>query len=474
MIALRGAYAVVPALVLVAAPAVAADDSGLPIAVRVGFERVRLPQGEQMGLAGAALLFDVGGGWSLGPSIHGAASGERGGFFVGGLDVQRRWSIAPRWSLLTSVYAGGGGGAGAPVGGGLMWRPAVSLMRELGPAWEAGVSWSSVRFPSGQIGSQQLGIVLGWRGEFRESGGPAAGLGFDRLAITATTYRLADGGRRIGLVGARAEHPARIAGLHWALEAAAAAKGDAAGYMELLGAVAYDVALDPASTLHAGVRASAGLGGGGAVPTGGGGIAKLVGTLQWRFMPGWTLGAELGDVWGLNGPLRARQAGVWIATALEPEVDGASAQADARTEWVGVLQHHGRTERRDGSRAALDTIGLKLNRYVGEHVYLSGQAHSAYAGGAGAYSVGLIGAGVATRSDARWRAGAELLVGAAGGGGVQTAGGALAQAMAWIGGSAAGRGEWRAGLGAMRPWRGGRVSPSVEVGWSRTFELVRR
>ena len=109
--------------------AAAAAQESIPIAARYGVERVRLPQGEHMGLAGATLLFGVGQDWSLGPSIYGAASGERGGFFVGGLEVQRRWTIAPRWALTTGLYAGGGGGAGAPVGGGLMWRPSVSLMR---------------------------------------------------------------------------------------------------------------------------------------------------------------------------------------------------------------------------------------------------------------------------------------------------------------------------------------------------------
>ena len=35
----------------------------------------------------------------------------------------------------------------------------------------------------------------------------------------------------------------------------------------------------------------------------------------------------------------------------------------------------------------MQTIGLKLNRFVGDSFYLSAQAHSAFAGGAGAYSV---------------------------------------------------------------------------------------
>jgi hypothetical protein len=166
----------------------------------------------------------------------------------------------------------------------------------------------------------------------------------------------------------------------------------------------------------------------------------------------------------------------WLAIDLEPGLDGRSAPTGAlvRTEWVGALQHHARSERKDGTRRALDTIGLKLNRYVGEHVYLTGQAHSAFAGGAGAYSIGLVGAGAATSARAPWRVGAEVLIGAAGGGGVSTAGGAIAQGVVWAGRSTAPHSEWRIGAGAVRSLRGGLASPVLEIAWSRAFGLAGR
>lgn len=482
--------AAVAAALLAAAPASAAEaafDVDPPIATIAvfGHERLRLPEHESMGLAGGSVLFDLGSGWALGPGVYGATTGQRGGFFVAGVELQHRWVFEPGWTLATGLYAGGGGGAAAPVGSGLMLRPAVAVLRDVGPALQLGLSYSSVNFPSGDIASRQLGLVLAWRSEFvhldgahgspaRAPGGPT-GLGFDRIALTAMTYRLDDAQRpTIGLAGARAERRWGSGG-SWGMEAAAAAKGDAAGYMEVLGTLGASMAPWPAvvPSWRIGARVAAGLGGGGAVPTGGGLIGKASGTTEWSPAPGWTVGAAYGRVQAADGGMRARQAELWLGIDLEPGPGERDAPTHVvRTEWAGVLQHHARVQRRDGSRQSLDTIGLKLNRYVDEHVYLSGQAHSAFAGHAGAYSVGLVGAGVATAPEATLRYGAEALVGAAGGGGVATAGGAIAQAVLWAGWNASRRSEWRIGIGTMQPLTAHRGTPLLELSWSRGFGMA--
>ncbi len=461
----------------------------LPTSGMLGFESVRLPQGERMGLVSGSLLFDIGGDWGIGPAVYGAATGRRGGLFVGGIELQRRWGLGRGLSLATGVFAGGGGGAAAPVGGGLMLRPAVTLLKDLGSTFQVGLSWSSVRFPSGDIHSNQFGLTLGWRQEFLHFSGsgpvpntttlPAAGLGFDRMAATVSAYRLSDGsGRRIGLVGARADRRSNIDGVIWGMEAAAAASGDAAGYMEILGTTSLSTAPFESAlpTWRVGARLGAGVGGGGAVRTGGGLIGKAAATMEWSPLRGWTLGAEYGLVRS-RGDFRARQAQVWLGVDLEPGLDGRAGAAPrvVRTEWVGAWQHHTRIARTDGTRQPLDTIGLKLNRYLNDHVYLSGQAHSAFAGGAGAYSVGLVGIGASAAPAASLRIGAEALIGAAGGGGVTTAGGAITQGLAWAAWQPGSVGEIRLGIGAARPLHNnGSAGPVVELSWSRAFGMAGR
>jgi hypothetical protein len=464
----------------------AAPVESLPTSGMLSIEKLRLPGGEHLGLVGGSLLFDIGSDWGIGPAVYGGATGHRGGFFVGGVELQRRWALTRGLSLATGIYLGGGGGAAAPVGSGLMLRPAVTLLKDIGPALQAGLSWSSVRFPSGQIASNQIGLTLAWRSEFVHLTNPtdspapwlsqASGIGFDRMAVTAASYRFSDdSGRRISLAGARAERRSDLNGFTWGLEAAAAAQGNASGYMELLGTAQFSTALMPslAPSWRVGARLGGGLAGGGSVPTGGGVIAKAAATMEVRIAPGWTVGGEYGLVRAVNGDLRARQAQAWLAIDLEPGLDGRSTPTShvVRTEWVGVLQHHNAVQRNDGSRRSLDTIGLKLNRYLTDHVYVSGQAHSAFAGGAGAYSVGLIGAGLVTQADAPLRAGVEALIGASGGGGVQSAGGAIAQGVVWGGWSPSPKSEWRLGAGATRGFHAGRQSPVIELSWSRKFGM---
>lgn len=470
-------------------PAGTAIAESLPTSGMLSYENIRLPQGERLGLMGGSLLFDIGNDWGIGPAVYGAARGQRGGLFVGGVELQRRWGLARGLSVATGLYVGGGGGSSAPVGSGLMLRPAITLLKDLGSSLQLGLSWSSVRFPNGQIGSNQVGLALAWRNEFVHLEGAsgdlvpplynATGLGFDRMEATVSRYRLSGAdNRRLGLAGARAERRTSVDGVTWGLEAAAAAQGGSAGYMEILGTAAYSFAPLPSAwpAWRVGARASAGLAGGGAVPTGGGLIGKAAGTTEWRIAPGWTLGGEYGWLRSVNGGLRAREVRVWLGIDLEPGVDG---RADAprhlvRTEWVGAIQHQARVERRDGTRKSLDTIGLKLNRYVGDNFYFSGQAHSAFAGGAGAYSVGLVGMGLATSSAAPWRAGAEALVGAAGGGGAVTAGGAVAQGLVWASWNPPAGGEWRAGIGATKVLRRAAMSPVFELSWSRAFGMAGR
>src|SRR5512134_2824416 len=123
---------------------------GAPIRAELGFERVTLPGGEHMGLVGGSVLFPVADRWWAGPAVYGAATGQRGGLFVGGAELKREWELPWGFELGTGIYAGGGGGAAAPVGSGLMLRGALTLSRDLGPL-RAGLTWSHVRFPSGDI-----------------------------------------------------------------------------------------------------------------------------------------------------------------------------------------------------------------------------------------------------------------------------------------------------------------------------------
>lgn len=447
---MRAAELALIAAALLGGGATAAADTAAQVAA--GFERVTLPAEEGMGLASLTYLVEAAPGWWLGPALYGAASGQRGGLFTWGLEGQRQWALGGRWRLATGLYVGGGGGASAPVGGGLMLRPHADLLFDAG-GWSLGVSASQVRFPSGAISSRQLGLVLTVDDVFTPSD-----RGFfqpERLVLSAGAYRSAPG--RTGFLVLRAEQPidATFSGT---VEAGAAVSGGADGYAEFLAGA---LALWPAqgAPLRVGARVAAGLGGGGAVPTGGGvvGKAALVGRVQ--LSPSLGVELEAGQARALDGDLRSGYA----ALALTFEC----CRTPADTEWSVGLQHYRGAQRRDGRNEPMETIGLKLREALGGAWYASAQAYGAYSGGAGAYSVGLLGVGARGALDTAgtWRVGAEMLVGAAGGGGVSSRGGAVVQPMLWADAATGPLGRLQLGAGVMRSVRGELKTPVVELSW---------
>lgn len=464
-----------------------------PISVSTRFDNVQLPGNEKLGLVNTAVLIAVSPNDWLGPAVTAAATGERGGLFVLGGQWEHRWNLNDNWQAKTSFFAGGGGGAAAPVGSGFMLQPSIGLLRRWGP-WSAGVSGSRVVFTDGRIHSNQLGLVLQWDGQSQYFGASQigntllastgrTGLGVDRLQPTWSRYsfKAPGGGRQsIGLVGIRAEQDWND-GFYGGLESAAATHGGADGYMEILGLAGWTARPGPNMLpgLHLGAKAALGLGGGGAVPTGGGGIGKLAGTLRWDMGESAFVGAELGWANSLrtrpqNGPFQARYAQLtagWV-------IGGHNTPADATVngiDWSASLQHIAHAQRKDGTLQSLDTMGIKANYWQGPRWYLTGQAHSAFVGQAGAYSVGLFGVGWTHRPGDRYWSnpitwGAEALVGAAGGGGVNTQGGAIAQGLVSVGYQVSRRSQIQLGVGRVRSFKPGALnSPVIDLSWTMSI-----
>ena len=461
--------------------------SSRPTQVRVNFESVALPGDERMGLLGTSYLIEFGRGLSAGPAVYGAIAGQRGGLFTIGAELnwQRRLS-GPLW-LDLGYYAGGGGGGAAPVGGGLMLRPHADLLWDFG-GFRAGLSLSQVRFANGQIDSRQLGLVASVPTNFRYvaadrldapvSGRAGTGLGFDRVQAVVAVLRPPSDARRtgggslpanIGLVGVRAEQ-ALGKHVYWGVEAAGAASGGVAGYAEYLATLGAESGYWQGN-LVLGARAAAGMGGGGEVPVGGGLLLKgsAYGIVRLSDVLGLTL--EGGVMKAPQGELTAPFASASLLWVLEDRFDAGQSALATRTEWILGLERY-EAARRDGSERNLDAVVLKINRFLSPHFYLTGQAHSALSGGAGGYSVGLFGLGVQTPLGARFHAGAELLAGAAGGGGVDTTGGFVVQPMAYVGWQATPAIALRLGAGKIATRQGPLDSPVVELSLAFTFGVA--
>jgi hypothetical protein len=241
--------------------------------------------------------------------------------------------------------------------------------------------------------------------------------------------------RKVGYVGARFERefsPGLLAGL----EANGAASGGAGGYAEYLGTLAAETQLQ-GGRFTTGARLGLGMSGGGDVSTGGGFLAKAAVYGSVRLAPSISLGVEGGLARAPDGRFKASFGAVnlnWQIDSGKPSranAAGGAQEPATRMEWVAGVERY-QAARRDGGTRPLENVVLKANRFVGDAVYLTAQVHSAYSGGAGGYTVGLIGAGVQSPSWSGWRAGGEFIVGAGGGGGVDTQGGALLQPTVYV------------------------------------------
>ena len=476
-----------------------------PAAFEANWTPLRLPTQEKIALLGASYLVAMDESWGVGPSFYGAAQGNYGGIFTVGFTAQRRGRVAQNLHWAASLYAGAGGGLSSDqvrFGGGLMLRPELSLRTEVGN-WYYGVSLAQTRFPSGNVKDNSVGLVLGYSDGFMSYSPASAGkhvlgykrsgLGFDEIGLSLGQYRPLSSARtrsgkttqNIGKAGAVLRQYV-TEGAWWGLEAAGAASGGADGYMEVLGTLGEDYRVLGNQRLRAGWHVAAGLGGGGDVDTGNGWLVKAGPTLRWKSPWGPSLHFDAGVMGALTGKFKSSYARLSLALPLD-EAIGKAGPFDEREGVVQTQTVHASLQRlssvrfKDGRRESIGHIAMLMTREFSPYVYGSAQAGSAAFGSAGAYSFGLFGLGLQSKPLlAGWgspRVGAEMLVGAAGGGGVDVAGGAITQGEAWAQWTLGEQQRWRlrTGVGQWRSLRGQTQSSSlVNVSLGYAFGALSR
>lgn len=463
-----------------------------PAEARLTLERLELPGKERLGLAGTAYLVDVGGGLSFGPAIFGSVSGDRGGLFTFGAELAYKQPLIGPLRAEAGFYVGGGGGGSLPVRDGLMLRPHVDLLYDLGP-FNVGLSWSRVRFPGSTIDSDQVGLVLSSNTAFSyiprdRLGVPVAatgrpGAGFDRVQGVAGVYQPRGDNNRvgggnlpdsIGYVGMRAERAFNgIA--YWGLEANVGTQGGVTGYAEYLGTVGVESGIGD-QTFSLGSRVALGMGGGGGIDTGGGLLAKASVYGAVRLTRDLAATVEAGYTRAPQGNFKAVHGSASLIWIFDDAGNVFSPSRTTRTEFSTGIERFD-AARSDGRTRPLSAVVLKASRFLDNNTYVTGQAHSAYDGVAGGYSAGLFGLGWQQKmgtpeTGPTWHVGLEALVGAGGGGGVDVRGGALVQPNAYVGFDLSPSTAVRIGVGQLRAQRGEVRSTVVDLSLAFSFGLA--
>lgn len=435
-----------------------------PSLVRATYEQIDLPDNETMGLLGTNYLLHLNRNIYAGLGIYSAVSGKRGGFFTGGLEAGFKTKMGKLWELDAGLFVGGGGGGAAPQGGGLMIRPHVGLQYKTAIG-KIGLQFSQVDFPDGDIKSKQLSLSYEkafttlfsphWLQEKRVSSydhqtirklRPAT----QDLSAIIQSYNLPVG--TLNVDGQVQDKNMSLVGIEWdyflndttffRLQPLGALGGDSDGYASLLMGLGYRYKLTNNTSVK--VAASIGASGGGRLSTGGGFTADAAVNLQHHFNNGLLIGLRAGVVGAPDGDFEAKSLGLLVGYSDQAPSNRKFTAADVKPRhWRLRATHQTYRPRGDTSRKFSTTpdtrnvhlFGLQTDLFINNNVYLSGQAIGAYDGGAGGYAAGLVGAGYVTPlwKNSRLLLNTELLVGAAGGGGLAVGDGLVSQAMVGLG-----------------------------------------
>jgi hypothetical protein len=469
----------------------------------VSYESLSLPGNEKMGLLGGSFLYGVNNWLSLGGSAYGAMAGQRGGFITLGFAADLHKRFGQYFGMSGGGFVGGGGGRGGYKlqGGGLMLRSHLGVMFYPGNWGALGLGVSRVDFPNGSIHSTQpyLSYTLpfstflptGWVDLPATEARPCLGVrtAEQEFATIYRRYRVpsgtrADNGglqhRSIGLAGAQwtrylDEH------LFLKLESEGAMQGKSNGYMQILLGGGYRLMLGDDTWVKGSL--SLGPAGGGNVATGGGVLLDAQLTLQQKLGDHLYIESGLGYVRAPGGGFRAVSMSAMLGYhAFTPDI---GREAVAAADLGGFEMKHLRLRLADQRylqdapnwrnhhvNLNVDLLGFQLDYFVNDWLYLSGHGIGAYRGKGGGYMTGLLGAGARIPVAATpLFVDADLLIGAAGGGGLDVAGGLVWQVDAGLGWQFTDACSVQASYGLMRAPKGHFRARVLTLSLARYFSV---
>jgi len=431
-------------------------------ALSLGYETIKLPGGEPMGWVGANLMFDVNDYTRLGVGTYGAMAGQRGGFITLGVAGELRKQVYPDWFVHSGLFVGAGGGRGGSSlsGGGLMLRADVGLDYQVKGLGNFGLGVSHVEFPDGVISSTQPYVRYeylfsnlvspGWQSPDIAGGSWSLSSHLNEFSVVGREYLIPSNVTRDN--GAPQGSHMELVGVEWLsyldecwylrLEAEGAGGGSNNGYMQILAGGGYRFPVTQNTYIK--LQMAAGPAGGGGVDTRGGLLVDTGIGLQYAMTKHTLAEIDLSDTRAPNGGFEAVSLGLKLSYQY-----GLPNVGEEEVSWDGLRQYDanglrvrvadqtyfkGNEAWRNRSvNESVSNLGIQMDYFLSDHLFLTGQALAAYAGNAGAYMVGEFGVGTHWNLTHDLFVEAEALLGAAGGGGLAVGGGFVGQGNASIG-----------------------------------------
>ena len=211
-------------------------------------------------------------------------------------------------------------------------------------------------------------------------------------------------------------------------ETAGAFSGEVGGYAELLAGIGYRLPLTKDDRLALIPALTIGGAGGGTVETGGGFVARSNLGIEYRLSPQLSLIMDGGYLTAPDGNFDTPYFGFNLAYVMESFAQDQKGTPLEETDLIQNIKWRFRpahqwyfdAQRKGGFSRDMQLLGGKIDWMVGDWWYLTGQGLSAYEGGAGGYSEGHWGVGILGPNWKNCRFYGEMLIGAGGGGGVDS------------------------------------------------------
>lgn len=419
-------------------------------------------------------------GYFLGQSLYSGALGQGGGLFVGGVEAGRYFDLGHDYRMALGAYVGGGGGGSRVHGDGIMVRPFLTLeIPTFGGHLGLGASWTTI--DGSDIATPAITTyyskpfnlnfsVPNNGGTWKSRNGDTV---FKSASLRYMQYLHSDSSKTIS--GAQSQDMHLLGGefvfdsnaaFDTFLQANGVVSGFAEGYADwVLGVRSKNILGNTIFAYEFGL----GAGCGGAIDTGGG--------LLWT--AGLSANITLSDNWILKAGISRRKSFNGAFSVVAPSLDIAynfgSSQRRQKTQnahkiqfYSGITRQFPNTRFIRGKPHYSQTPNLletTIDVFLNEKFYITGQASTAFTGDVGGYQLGLFGIGWHSVPKNNWSYSAEVVMGAAGGAGVDTNGGLIYGARAeidyWIDPSLA----LTVGLGHVRAAVGQGMAPTtVNVG----------
>lgn len=435
--------------------------------------------------------------WSYaGVGLYGAVGGIRGGFFTLGVNAGIQQKLTQNLFIDTGFHFGGGGGAAAPDGGGAFILPHFNLGYDF-KYFSATAGYSYINFfDGGTINSNQFNVAVQIPLNFdlssfknRENSFSIDNLKnsswntisnrlsllvhLNNLDVTKGSYK----GRTIRLAGFELNSYLNK-NIFFFVKADGAYHGIKAGYMDIFLGGGYHLSMNKNRT-NILAKFGIGAGGGGGVDTKGGFLIYPDLSIEQKLFDNVYVSVNKGFLMSPDTHFTSSTLGFGIKYYVDKDGTNSNERSFSKGKLKGletiIKQDLYFNAARDGGfNQNMHQISLQINFFLNKYLYGAGQTSFANFGDAGAYAEGIVGLGLQSNTffNNTTSVFAQVLGGAAGGGGISTGQGLIVKPSLGINYELTNKLKLRGGLGYVKA-RGGYLSSSyLNFGVSYNFSFL--